>query len=82
VDESVVEGGEDAGNSENELTYSTKSAFISPNLEIVAIAKIVGIYVPSRIWGPREMFSSLRSTFFPLGAILLIFAGIFGTEWA
>lgn len=24
---------------------------------------------PSRIWGPREMFSSLRSTFFPFGAI-------------
>lgn len=65
VNEGIVEGGEDTGNAKDELACE--------NCQFIVLdRKAFGIlYIPSRTFGPREMFSwAGRETFF--GGILAV----------
>lgn len=66
MDEGVVEGGEDAGDAEDELACESRSQYVVVYGEIVRMGR------PSLTCGPREMFScAVRSTFF-FGAMVLL----------
>ena len=62
MDEGIVETGEDSGNTENQLSWYL--------LVIMRKMRQYSLIVPSRTWGPREMFSlaGLGAPFF--GGIL------------
>jgi hypothetical protein len=87
VDEGVVEGGEDTGNAEDELAWRDILLVRVPGCSNSCAAcryrgdrvsqswRIRGV-LPSRTWGPREMFSWGARTAAFLGAILSVFAGV------
>lgn len=65
VNEGIVEGGEDTGNAKDELAWEN-CQFIVLDRQPIGI-----LYIPSRTFGPREMFSwAGRETFF--GGILAV----------
>lgn len=72
MDEGIVKAGKNPGNSENQFTYamiSTSCKVLGEQPNICRGAFEIGL--PSRTWGPREIFSCAgRSTFF-FGAISL-----------
>jgi hypothetical protein len=61
VNEGIVEGGEDAGNAENELACFSISFHI--------FAEVFSIDIPSPARGPRETFSLAAAGALVLGAI-------------
>lgn len=64
VDEGIIERSEDAGNAKDEFTWVAM-------LALPSVAFGDGKAVPSRTWGPREMFSvAARSTFFLGGMVV------------
>lgn len=66
MNEGIVEGGKDTGNTENELAY--KSSQIRHGLDRKFV-ECTGLYIPSPAKGPRETFSLAAPAVF-LGAIL------------
>lgn len=84
VDEGVIEGGEDAGNTEDELTCSrgtmsvfTLFAIMTPRCP-QALEQWKVHDLPSRTWGPREMFSWAGRVVFLGGIVTAVLANCFG----
>lgn len=72
MDEGIVEGSENAGDTEDEFTCKIFYQPFRPLCE--ALFQLSNS--PSRTWGPSEMFSvAARSTFF-LGGILMVTARV------
>lgn len=69
MDEGVVEGGEDTSNAENELTCDggARQQWCSC---VQRAREPAGCYLPSRAWGPKEMFSWAGRAVVFLGGIL------------
>ena len=72
MNEGIVEGGEDAGNAENELAYVDRlDLMLSPT----SSTRILVHNLPSPARGPRETFSLAAAGALVLGAIATVVGG-------